>query len=353
VTDSATIREWITERATTLGFDAVGFSKVVSPPLTYNHFDDWLINGYHGSMSYLPRGKERRKNPQQILPGACSYISVALNYFIEEPTPEIRTDPARGQIAMYAHGKDYHDVLTPRLEELGRLLDERTGSKSRAYVDTGALLEREIAANSGLGFIGKNSCLIHPKHGSYFLLGELITTADLTDIPVKLPESKCGTCIRCLSECPTSAIVAPYQIDSRRCISYLTIEYRGEISEELRPLMKNWIFGCDDCQTCCPWNRFSESSQSILKADYRRFSPPLLELYSLTQAEFREMYADTPILRPGRDAFLRSVAVALTNWGSGDAVSALNEMCRDTSELVRSHAIWGIERLKKKKLFES
>jgi len=343
---TAALVDWLYEQAIALGFDALGVSAIQIVPATFPQFERWVEDEFYGTMTYLPRGRERRKNPQLILPEAKTIVSVAVNYFLTEPTSEQRKDPSRGQIALYAQGQDYHDVMLPKLRELGRLLDDRCGSKSKAYVDTGALLERDFAASSGLGFIGKNTCLINPRHGSYFLLGELITTAQLTTDDSKSTKERvgCGSCTRCLTACPTNAFVDAFRLDARRCISYLTIENRGDIPEELRPAMKNWVFGCDDCQTCCPWNRFANPVRPATSEDYERFSPPLTELALLTKESFHERFRDTPILRPGRDAFLRSVAIALANWGSTEAFGALEFLTHDTSELVRSHAKWGLSK---------
>ncbi|MDK9698722.1 MAG: tRNA epoxyqueuosine(34) reductase QueG [bacterium] len=347
-TNSTDLRQWITEQAKSLGFAYIAFSPVQAPSPTIGHFDRWIAANLFGTMSYLPRGRNRRADPNQILPGAKWFISVAVNYSTVEIPASITTDPSRGQIARYAHGKDYHDWLLPPLLDLGKLLDAKWGVQSKAYVDTGAILERAVAADGGTGFIGKNTCLINPRAGSYLLLGELLTTADLpvppdqpvgaiTEVSMKAKPS-CGSCTRCLQACPSDAILEPFVLDANRCISYLTIEYRGIIPEELRPKMKNWIFGCDECQTCCPWNRFAQPHrQPELSHDWEEWHPPLLSLIELDEKKFKERFADTPLLRPGRDAFLRNVAIALANWNSPEARDALQYLAYDTSPLVRAH----------------
>ena len=235
----------------------LGFDRVAIGPPAPTHGDAlrrWVQAGHAGSMGYLERRLEERLDPARVLPGARAAICVALNYYQGEPA-----DPSWRPVARYAWGRDYHEVIGPRLERLAAHLAEAAGARSRGYVDTGPLLERDLAARAGLGWVGKNTMLLHPELGSWFFIGVLLTTADLAmDAP--LPD-RCGTCRACLDACPTEAFVAPYVLDSRRCISYLTIEHRGEIDPALQPGLAGWQFGCDVCQTVCPWNRKAPESR--------------------------------------------------------------------------------------------
>jgi epoxyqueuosine reductase len=234
-------------RALELGFDLVAVGPA-GPPEHGPALRRWLEAGYAGTMGYLERRLEERLDPARVLPGAHSVVCVALNYYQGEAT-----DPSWRPVARYAWGRDYHDVIAPRLARLAELLRDAAGARSRGYVDTGPVLERDLAARAGLGWIGKNTMLLHPRLGSWFFIGVLLTTADLAhDEPLA---DRCGTCRACLDACPTGAFVAPYVLDARRCISYLTIEHRGDIDASLRPGMAGWQFGCDVCQDVCPWNR--------------------------------------------------------------------------------------------------
>ncbi|MBL0061538.1 MAG: tRNA epoxyqueuosine(34) reductase QueG [bacterium] len=269
-----------------------------------------------------------------------SVISVGQSYFTGFLPEEIRKDPSRGIIASYAWGQDYHDLMGHALEELAEFVQGLgVDAKTKAYVDTGPVLEREVAERAGLGFVGKNTLLIHPKMGSNLFLGEILTTLELEPSP--LPKKlSCGSCTRCLDVCPTHAFPSAYVLDSRLCISYLTIEFRGSIPVELRAKMGNHIFGCDDCQTCCPWvNRFSTLSRQQAYANtLERKAPKLDTLARLSETEFAEMFKGSAVLRPKYEGFMRNVAVAIGNWKSADAVIALQPLLKHESELVREHA---------------
>ena len=329
-----------------LGFSFCGIVPARPSP-NLAAYRRWLDAGMHGEMGYLARPDRlaRRDNLNVILPGVNSLIAVGLDYYTTSLPEAVANDPARGRISNYAWNQDYHDVMTPQLAQLAERLAELAGDPvaSRVYVDTGAILERDHACAAGLGFIGKNTMLIEPRRGSWFFLGELLTTARLApDEPRRLPA--CGRCHRCLSACPTNAFPEPYVLDARRCISYLTIELKGWIPRELRPLIGNWIYGCDICQAVCPFNRFAtetaaEAFQPI-NLDYA--APSLLELLSLTEAQFQTRYAKSPIKRIKRDRFLRNVCVAAGNWGAPEAVSPLAELLRRERPLVRGHAVWAL-----------
>jgi epoxyqueuosine reductase len=255
-------------------------------------------------------------------------------------------DPSRGRIASYAWGADYHQVMQPRLEALGRWLAEETGSEvaNKVYVDTGAILERDHAETAGLGFSGKNTMLIAPRRGSWLFLGELLTTAELKPDRLDRPMPGCGTCHRCLSACPTAAFPKPYVLDARRCISYLTIELKGPIPRPLRPLVGNWVYGCDICQLVCPFNRFAplEAEPAYRPATWEQAAPPLLSLLTLDEASFAERYTDSPIKRIRRDRLVRNACVAAGNWRSAEALPFLSALLEDGSDLVRGHAAWAV-----------
>lgn len=330
-----------------LGFNLVGV-VAAQPGLRLSAYLAWLERQYHGEMGYLGRPDRvaRRQDPALILPGLAAIVCVGLDYYTLRLPPEVAHDPARGRISNYAWQLDYHEVMTPRLEELGRWLADEVGNpvQSRAYVDTGAILERDHAEAAGLGFRGKNTMLITPRRGSWFFLGELLTTVPLMpDEPQKaLPG--CGRCTRCLTACPTNAFPAPYLLDARRCISYLTIELKGWIPRELRPLMGNWIYGCDVCQDVCPFNRFApETMEAGFRAvDVNAAAPPLLDLLTLDEAGFQARFAHSPIRRIKRGRFLRNVCVAAGNWANPAALPALTDLLTDPDPLVRGHAAWAV-----------
>jgi epoxyqueuosine reductase len=262
------------------------------------------------------------------------------------PPEDFLNDPGRGRIASYAWGVDYHQVMQPKLEALGRWLAAEAGGTvaQKVYVDTGAVLERDHAETAGLGFTGKNTMLIAPRRGSWSFLGELLTTVRLTPDKVTRPPAGCGKCRRCLSACPTDAFPEPYVLDARRCISYLTIEFKGWIPRALRPLMGNWVYGCDVCQSVCPFNRFAPADveQAYLPDSWQRAAPSLLDLLALDEAAFAERYAASPIKRIKRDRLVRNACVAAGNWGSYEALGPLTSLLRDKSALVRGHAAWAV-----------
>ncbi len=342
--NNTSITEWLQSTAQLLGFDGIGFTPIQSPPATIGYYDQWLANNYYGSMHYLQRGRNRRFNPRTILPGAQSFISVAMSYSIPIPPPHYRSDPTRGQIALYAHRRDYHDTMLPRLKELSRIMDQNFGTKSKAYVDTGSILERAIAVQAGIGFFGKNNCLIVPGQGSYFLLGEIITTANLASTSISDPnsENRCGACHLCLDRCPTQAFPSPHVLDARKCISYLSTLDKESIPVKLRPLMKNWIFKCDECQLCCPFNSAVQAANENFETD-DRYSPLLLDLVEMSPTDFHDRFRDTPVELAGFEIILRNVAIALTNWGSSEAREALKLLSTDTSEMVADYARWGLQ----------
>jgi epoxyqueuosine reductase len=343
-----TLAQDIRAHACALGFDLAGIVSA-GPPLRYPAFAAWLAAGYHGEMVYLAARATERADPAALAPGARSMVVLAANYNSGPPPPAWNV-PSSGRIARYAWTPDYHDVIKPRLYELDRFIRERTGRQSpgKACVDTAPLLERDFAEQSGLGFIGKNTCLITPGLGSWTFLAALVVPETLTpDIAHPPSFIGCGGCTRCLDACPTQAFVAPYVLDARRCISYLTIELRGPIPRELRPLMGNWVFGCDVCQEVCPYNKGLRISMPALKSDPARAAPPLLELLVLNETGFRRMFHGTPVLRAKRRGLVRNACVAVGNWGDPAAVPVLIPLLADPETLVRGHAAWALGRIGK------
>jgi len=350
------MKEGIRQRALKLGFDDCRFTTAAAPDHA-REFQRWIEERRHGEMGYLERNAFKRVNPQEVLPGARSIICLAASYARgkaeirdpkseRSPNPEIRGGPVSGIVARYAQFRDYHDILAERLKTLTEFIQQNAGEGARSlwYVDTGPLLERDLAQRAGLGFIGKHTNLISRRLGNWIFLGEILTTVELE--PDAPEPNRCGTCTRCITACPTGAITASFQLDARRCISYLTIELKGSIPEELRPAIGNRIYGCDDCLAACPWNRFAVEGR--LMSPHRRADldqPELLELLSLDEAQFKQRFAGTPMLRTKRRGLLRNVCVALGNIGDASALSALEKAARDPEPLIAEHARWAIERI--------
>ena len=335
------IKAQVVNLAHELGFDSCRVAACSSPAHS-REFESWIREGAHGEMRYMARGEEKRSDPQKILPGAKSIIVLAMNYFQGDEFRRSET-AATGRIARYAWGDDYHDLIAAKLDKIDGFL-RRFGGAQKCYVDTGPVLERDHAAAAGIGWHGKSTMLIDEKLGTWFFLAEILTTLELpSDAPVR---DRCGTCERCISACPTGAITAPHKVDARRCISYLTIELKGAIPRELRPLMGNRIFGCDDCLDACPWNRFAETSRETAFAARKSTAGFALRDYlRLNDAEFRKLFRDSPIKRIKRRGFLRNVAVALGNVGTADDLPSLRAAANDPEPLIAEHVQWAIERI--------
>ncbi|HET6444185.1 MAG TPA: tRNA epoxyqueuosine(34) reductase QueG [candidate division Zixibacteria bacterium] len=344
----------LVEKGHSLGFRQIGVINA-QPARRLRAYHQWLENDYHGQMGYMARPDriERRRDLNVILPGARSIISVTMDYKPPEPPSHLVQDPSRGRISNYAWGVDYHMLMEDRLEELSAWLQNevRGDSAAKVYVDTGAILERDHGESARLGFTGKNTMLIHPRGGSTFFLGEILTSALLMTTAKLVPTAgrmakmpRCGTCSRCLAACPTGAFPAPYVLDARRCISYLTIELKGWIPQELRPMMGNWIYGCDICQDVCPFNRFSPETaeKAFFPIDQESTSPQLLEILFLDEPSFQKRYANSPIRRIGRVRLVRNACVAAGNWGSGEAIPVLARLLHDPAPLIRGHAAWAL-----------
>ncbi len=328
----------IRAEARRLGFFKMGVVPAGPLPWT-DRFDEWLERGMHGSMAYMPRQAEKRKNPALVLDEVRSILILAMNYHTSVGVPD---DPQRGRITRYAWGNDYHRVLEARLCELLEfIVREKPASCGLYYADTGPVMEKVWGARSTLGWMGKHSNLITREQGSWFFIGVILLNQDLEyDEPGK---DHCGKCTRCLSVCPTGAIVAPYVVDARLCISYLTIELKGAIPRHLRPPIGNRIFGCDDCQEACPWNRFAVPSpeDDFWPRDGNYF-PQLADLAFLDEHEFNARFKDSPVRRARRDGFVRNVAVALGNSHREGAIPVLSRLMTDSSALVRAHAAWAL-----------
>jgi epoxyqueuosine reductase len=343
------MKEAIRERARELGFDDCRFTAAL-PPESGQKFQEWLREKRHGQMGYLERNAHKRMDPKKVLPEAASVIVLAVSYAPPEegswPDAEPKDDNPQGLIARYARYADYHDIIGERLRQLVDFLRETAGPEIRSlwYVDTGPVLERDLAQRAGAGFIGKHTNLISRQLGNWIFLSEILTTLSLE--PDEPEKNRCGTCSRCLEACPTGAIQAPFQLDARLCISYLTIELKESIPEELRPAIGNRIYGCDDCLAICPWNRFAKASR--LMKDHSRpelSAPALIELLSLTESAFKQRFAGTPLLRAKRRGFLRNVCVALGNIGDERALPALKRAASDSEPLIAEHACWAIEQI--------
>ncbi|GIL12587.1 MAG: epoxyqueuosine reductase [Chloroflexota bacterium] len=337
-------------QAQALGFNLAGITRAEPSP-TLDAYFRWIEAGMHGSMAYMarPDRQARRRDLTVILPGVRSLVVAGLDYRVPGFSQAALNDPARGRFAAYAWGLDYHDIMTPRLEQLAEWLRGASGynMRHRVYVDTGAILERSCAGMAGLGFTGKNTMLIHPRRGSSFFLGEMLTDLEFDAYDTPGRATLCGNCSRCLAACPTDAFPAPYVLDARRCISYLTIEHKGSINPTLRPLMGNWVFGCDVCQDICPFQRFAPPSgeSAFYPPDVNRAAPPLLDLLALDEAAFRQRFYGSPVYRIGRERLVRNACIAAGNWGHPDAAPALERLLAEASPLIREHAAWALERI--------
>ena len=338
------MRSAISARAREEGFDAVGFATATRPSGAAEGLAQFLGHKHEGDMAWMRTTSERRADPHVQWPDAKSIITLAVNYApAADPLPALKRHE-RGVVSVYAQGADYHDVLKRKLKRLASWIVSAYGGDVKVFVDTAPVMEKPIAAASGLGWQGKHTNLVSREFGSWLFLGSIFTTLDIApDAPE--PDS-CGTCSRCLDICPTRAFPAPYQIDARRCISYLTIEHKGHIAREFREAMGNRIYGCDDCLAVCPWNKFAQASREVAFHPRIELTAPLLrELVLLDDAAFREIFRGSPIKRIGRDRFIRNVLIAIGNSGEPSLARCAEARLGDGSPLVRAMAVWALSKL--------
>lgn len=347
VIDYAALSTRIKAWGVALGFQAVGISNTDLGEAEAR-MQEWLAHGYYGAMDYMAKHGTKRSRPAELLPGTLRVISLRMDYYPPDAKDawEVMKDGERAFISRYALGRDYHKVLRNRLEKLAQQIRaEVPTAQCRVFTDSAPVLEVELAARARLGWRGKHSLLLTRDHGSWFFLGEIYTDLPLP-VDTGVQENHCGTCSACMDICPTQAIVAPYKVDARRCISYLTIELKGSIPAELRPLMGNRIYGCDDCQLVCPWNRFAKKS---LEPDYAARhgldNISLVELFAWNETVFQQKFAGSAIYRIGHEQWLRNIAVALGNAPRSEAVlNALRARIGHPSEIVREHVGWALQR---------
>ena len=312
----------------------------------------FLAAGAHGDMDWMAAKAERRGDPRALWPDVRSVVMLGVNYGPPGDPLTILEQRTRGAISVYAQGDDYHDVIKPRLKKLGRWLIEQAGGDIKVFVDTAAVMEKPLAEAAGLGWQGKHTNLVSLELGSWLFLGAIFTTLDLP--PDAAVRDHCGSCHACLDVCPTAAFPAPYRLDARRCISYLTIEHKGAIPRELRPLMGNRIYGCDDCLAVCPWNKFAQAGRELkLQARDNLRAPPLAELARLDDSGFRALFAKSAVKRIGRNRFVRNVLIAIGNSGDADLAGEAERLLGDASPLVRGAAIWALGRLDRARLLQN
>jgi epoxyqueuosine reductase len=334
----------LAEAAHAEGFDVIGVTRPDATPAMGERLRQFLAAGAHGDMDWMASNAEWRADPRAMWPDVRSVVMLGVNYGPPDDPLAILKDRAGGGISVYARGDDYHEVIKPRLKKLGRWVVEAAGGDVKVFVDTAAVMEKPLAEAAGLGWQGKHTNLVSKDLGSWLFLGAIFTTLDLP--PDKAVRDHCGTCHACLDVCPTAAFPAPYQLDARRCISYLTIEHKGPIARELRPLMGNRIYGCDDCLAVCPWNKFARAGREMrLEARGELRAPRLDELAQLDDAGFRALFRKTAIKRIGRNRFLRNVLIAIGNSADAKLAAAAERLLDDASPLVRGAAVWALGRL--------
>jgi epoxyqueuosine reductase len=339
-----TVKQTIADEAKALGFDAVRFASADEVAGAGDALDQFLAEGRQGDMTWLAGTAERRKAPRALWPEARSVILLGLNYGRAGDPLAILKQKSRGAISIYAQGADYHDLLKTKLRPFALRVQALTQSEVKLFVDTAPVMEKPLAARAGLGWQGKHTNLVSREFGSWLFIGSIFTTAEIE--PDAPEEDHCGACRRCLDICPTHAFTAPYQIDARACISYLTIEHKGHIAPRFREAMGSRIFGCDDCLAICPWNKFAQSAREAkLGVKAESDNPPLAELLLLDDAAFRARFRGTPINRTGRDRFLRNVLIAAGNSADAALVPLVEARLGDASPLVRAMAVWALSRL--------
>jgi epoxyqueuosine reductase len=344
LTDPSEIKQAIAERAHALGFDAVGIARPDATPETKERLERFIAEGAHGDMDWLAATAGRRGSPHSLWPDVRSVIMLGLNYGPDEDPLAILARRSKAAISVYAKGDDYHELIKKKLKEIARWLMAQAGGDVKVFVDTAAVMEKPLAASAGLGWQGKHTNLVSRQYGSWLFLGAIFTTLELPADAAT--EDSCGSCRACLDICPTAAFPEPYRLDARRCISYLTIEHKGPIPRELRALMGNRIYGCDDCLAVCPWNKFAQTGREAkLAARDNLRAPDLAQLSRLDDAQFRALFTKSPVKRTGRERFVRNVLVAIGNSGDATLAAEAEQLLDDPSPLVRGAAVWALSRL--------
>lgn len=342
--DAAKLRALIDAEAHRAGFDAVAVTTPDAIPLAPARLAEFVADGFHGSMGWIAETLERRSEPTALWPQVRSIIVLAMNYGPDHDPRGVLAKHDRGAISVYAQNRDYHEVMKGRLKEIAGKLVARSGGDVKVFVDTAPVMEKPLAEAAGVGWQGKHTNLVSREHGSWLFLGTIFTTAEL--VPDRAEIDHCGSCRACLDACPTDAFPAPYRLDARRCISYLTIENKGPIPHEFREKIGNRIYGCDDCLAACPWNKFARAaSEAKLAARDDLREPPLGQLLQLDDTAFRAFFSGSPIKRIGRDRFVRNVLIAAGNSGDAALAGAVRALLDDASPLVRGAAIWALARL--------
>lgn len=341
----------IRERALSDGFDAVGFAPAELGDQVGEQLAQFLANGCHGDMGWLADRSFQRSSPRNLWPDARSVIALGVNYGPSRDPLGLLDRPDRGAVSVYARGRDYHDVMKTRLRALARWIHEEFDTEVKIFVDTAPVMEKPLAERAGIGWRGKHTNLVSREFGSWLFLGEIYTAMEIPPDPAM--GDNCGSCRACLDICPTNAFDGPRRIDARRCISYLTIEHKGHISAELRPLMGNRIYGCDDCLAICPWNKYaSMTSEPALISKLELDAPRLANLAQLDDASFRDFFSGSPVKRTGRDRFTRNVLIAIGNSNDPALAASAESLLDDTSPLVRAMAVWALSRLLEATVFQ-
>ncbi|PTE07497.1 tRNA epoxyqueuosine(34) reductase QueG [Mesorhizobium helmanticense] len=344
ISKNENLRALIDREAKRAGFDAVAVTTPDAIPLAPARLAAFVADGFHGSMDWIAETLKRRGEPAALWPEVRSIVVLAMNYGPDHDPRAVLARRDCGAISVYAQNRDYHEVMKGRLKEIAGKIVARAGGDVKVFVDTAPVMEKPLAEAAGLGWQGKHTNLVSREHGSWLFLGTIFTTAALA--PDTAEEDHCGSCRACLDACPTDAFPAPYRLDARRCISYLTIENKGPIPHEFRERIGNRIYGCDDCLAACPWNKFARAASEaklVARADLRE--PPLAELLSLDDAAFRAFFTGSPIKRIGRDRFVRNVLIAAGNSGDSSLGNAVRALLDDASPLVRGVAVWALSRL--------
>ena len=338
------LRDLIRDRARCLGFEVCGFASAADPWPASARLEAFVAEGHHGTMAWMAETLDRRRHPTAMWPDARSAIVLGLNYGPESDPLSGLERPANGLISAYARGDDYHDLIKGRLKQLASWSKARLGGEVKVFVDTAPLLEKPLAQRAGLGWQGKHTNIVSRQLGSWLFLGSILTSAVIEPDPAETDH--CGVCRACLDICPTRAFPAPYRLDARRCISYLTIEHAGPVDPEFRPALGNRIYGCDDCLAVCPWNKFAQGArEAALQARADLVEPSLASLVDLDQAGFARMFRKNPVRRIGLERFLRNVLYALGNSRDPNLASTVERRLTDVSPLVRGAAVWALSRL--------